>query len=261
MLVLLISKPLFNLLKKDIKREWADEYQTAFDKIKQYLLNPHVLVPPTLGYPLILYLAVQESSMGYMLGQLIEHDQKERVIYYLSKKFTSFEINHIAIEKICCALVWASRKLRQYMLYYTTQHISCTDPIKYIFEKPAFTGKISCWQMLLSEFDIVFVSRKAIEGQAIADYLADQPLNDPKLSKSLFPNEDVMALEPKPDSLELWRWNVYFDGTTNSTGNGVGAVLVSLKGHQIPVSVTLNFDCTNNVTKYKAYIVSLQVAL
>ena len=53
------------------------------------------------------------------------------------------------------------------------------DPIKYIFEKPTPTKKISHWQMLLSEFDIVFVTRKAIKGQAIADYLANWPLNDP----------------------------------------------------------------------------------
>lgn len=78
-----------------------------------------------------------------MLGQSAEPDQKERVIYYLSKKFTSCEINYITIEKTCCALVWASHKLRQYTLYYTTQLISYMDPIKYIFEKPAFTGKIS----------------------------------------------------------------------------------------------------------------------
>ena len=70
------------------------------------------------------------------------------------------------------------------------------EPIKYIFEKPALTGKISRWQMLLFEFDIVFVIRKAIKGQAIVDYLADQPLNDLELSESIFPNKDVMALEP-----------------------------------------------------------------
>ena len=62
--------PLFKLLKKDTNIEWTNECQAAFDKIKQYLLNPPVLVPLTLGYPLILYLAVQETSMGCMLGQL-----------------------------------------------------------------------------------------------------------------------------------------------------------------------------------------------
>jgi len=38
------------------------------------------------------------------------------------------------------------------------------DPIKYIFEKPALIGKISRWQMLLTEFNIMFVTRKAIKG-------------------------------------------------------------------------------------------------
>ena len=92
--------------------EWTDKCQAAFNKIKQYLLNPPVLVPPTLGYPLILYLAVQETSMGCMLGHLNEPDQIVKPIYYLSKKFTSCEINYIAIEKTCYALAWASCKLR-----------------------------------------------------------------------------------------------------------------------------------------------------
>ena len=70
-----------------------------------------------------------------------------------------------------------------------------------------------------------------------------------------------MALEPEADSVEPWRWKLYFDGASNSTGNGVGVVLVSLKDQQIPVSVKLNFDCTNNVKEYEACIVGLQVAL
>ena len=115
--------------------------------------------------------------------------------------------------------------------------------------------------MLLSKFDIVFMTRKAIKGQAIANYLADQPLNYPKLSKSFFPNEDVMALEPEPNSMEPWHWKLYFDGVTNSTKNGVGVILLSSKGQQILVSIKLNFDCTNNVTEYEVYIVSLQGAL
>jgi len=41
--------PLFKLLKKDMKIEWTDECQVAFDKIRQYLLNPSILVPSTPG--------------------------------------------------------------------------------------------------------------------------------------------------------------------------------------------------------------------
>uniref|UniRef100_A0A2N9G920 RNA-directed DNA polymerase n=1 Tax=Fagus sylvatica TaxID=28930 RepID=A0A2N9G920_FAGSY len=86
---------------------------------------------------------VQEASMGCMLGQQDETGKKEQAIYYLSKKFTEPETRYLLVEKTCCALAWASKKLRQYMLYYTTWLVSRMDPIKYIFEKPALTGKIA----------------------------------------------------------------------------------------------------------------------
>ena len=52
-----------------------------------------------------------------------------------------------------------------------------------------------------------------------------------------------MALELEPDNVEPWWWKIYFDGAANSVGNGVGVVLVSPKGQQIPVLVKLNFGC------------------
>ena len=70
-----------------------------------------------------------------------------------------------------------------------------------------------------------------------------------------------MLIKPEPSNVESWRWKLYFEGVANSIGNGVGAILVSLKGQQIPVLVKLNFDCTNDVTEYEACIVGLQVAL
>jgi ribonuclease HI len=250
-------EPLFKLLRKDVKIKWTEDCQKAFDKIKEYLLNPPILVPPTPGRPLVLYLTVQEASMGCMLGQQDETGRKEQAIYYLSKKFTEPETRYLLVEKTCCALAWASKKLRQYMLYYTTWLVSRMDPIKYIFEKPALTGKIARWQVLLSEFDILFVARKAIKGQAIADYLADYPSEQLELMDSEFPDEDVMTV----DGGDHCRWKLYFDGAANSVGSRIGAVLVSPNGQQTPIAVKLGFDCTNNMTEYKACIVGLQAAL
>ena len=115
--------------------------------------------------------------------------------------------------------------------------------------------------MLLSKFDIVFVTWKAIKGQARVDYLANQPLNDPKFSESFFLDKDGLAIVSEPSNVEPWHWNLYFDRAVNSTRNGVGVVPVSPKGHQILVLIKLNFDYTNNVTEYEACIVGLQVAL
>jgi hypothetical protein len=145
------------------------------------------------------------------------------------------------------------------MLYFTTWLVSWMNPIKYIFEKPDLTGKIARWQVLLSEFDILFVTRKAIKGQAIADYLANYPFEQQELTDvdAEFPDKDVMEM----DEDSLCRWKLYFDGAANAIGSGVGAVLISPKGQQTPIAIYFSFDCTKNMTEYESCIVGLQTAL
>ena len=53
--------PIFKMLRKNNSEEWDKECQVAFDKVKEYLTNPPVLVPPVQGRPLILYLTVHEK--------------------------------------------------------------------------------------------------------------------------------------------------------------------------------------------------------
>jgi hypothetical protein len=121
---------IFKLLRKDQAIEWNEDCQKAFDKIKDYLQEPPILAPPVPGRPLIMYLTVLDGSMCCVFGQHDETGRKERAIYFLSKKFTECESRYTSLEKTCYALVWAARRLRQYMLTYTTMLISKMDPIK-----------------------------------------------------------------------------------------------------------------------------------
>ena len=134
-------EPIFKLLKKDQVVRWNDECQSVFDKIKEYLQEPPILMPPVEGRPLIVSLSVLYTSMGGVLGQHDESGREEDAIYYLSKKFTDCETRYSLLVKTCCALAWAARRLRQYMLTHTTLLISKMDPIKYIFEKPALSER------------------------------------------------------------------------------------------------------------------------
>ena len=126
--------------------------------------------------------------MGCILGQHDETGRKEQVIYYLSKKVTDYESKYSSLEKMCCALAWAAQRLRQYMLYHTTWLITRLDPIKYIFEKPSLSERIAKWQVLLSEFDILYVSQKAIKGSAKRANEEYEPMS------FNFPDEDLMAV-------------------------------------------------------------------
>ena len=92
-------EPIFKLLKRDQVVEWNDDCQVAFDKIKEYLLEPPILMPPVEGRPLIMYLTVLDNSMGCVLGQHDESGRKEHAIYYLSKKFTDCETRYSLLEK------------------------------------------------------------------------------------------------------------------------------------------------------------------
>ena len=84
-------EPIFKLLKKDQVVKWNGECQTAFERIKEYLQEPPIRMPPIEGRPLIMYLIVLYNSMVCVLGQHDESGRKEHDIYYLSKKFTDCE--------------------------------------------------------------------------------------------------------------------------------------------------------------------------
>ena len=52
------------------------------------------------------------------------------------------------------------------------------DPIKYIFEKPTLSERITRWHMILTEYDIQYTTQKAIKGSVLADHLAYQAVED-----------------------------------------------------------------------------------
>lgn len=106
--------------------------------------NPPVLVPPKPGKPLNLYLSVIEDALGSMLTQEDE-DKHEHAICYPSKKLKDFETRYTAVEKSCYALVWTVQKLMHILLAHQVLVITRMDPLKYLFEKPALTGKLSRW--------------------------------------------------------------------------------------------------------------------
>ncbi|RDX90157.1 Retrovirus-related Pol polyprotein from transposon 17.6, partial [Mucuna pruriens] len=231
--------PIFKLLQKKKKKEWDSECQEAFDKITRYLENPPILVSTVPGRLLILYLTVLEESMGCF------------------KKFTELRYS---LERTCCTLVWAAKRLRPYMLSHTTWLVAKNDPVKYIFEKPALTGRIVRWQMALSEYDIHYVSQTAIKGSALAEQLAYHPLTDSQPLSYEFPDETLTTAVEYKDQPDNER-TMWFDGASNVVGNGIGVVLVSPNNQCFPFAAKLGFDCTNNMAEYEACTMGLLMAL
>ncbi|XP_070040710.1 uncharacterized protein [Nicotiana tomentosiformis] len=133
--------------------------------------------------------------------------------------------------------------------------------LKYIIQKPMPTGKLEKLQKLLSEFDIIYVTQKAVKRQALADHLAQNPIDEEyEPLKMYFPNEEVSFVgEDITEAYDGWR--MFFDWAAKFKGVGIGVVLVSEMDQHYPVSAKLRFPCTNNMAKYEACILGLGLAI
>ncbi|XP_058211663.1 uncharacterized protein LOC131323841 [Rhododendron vialii] len=128
------------------------------------------------------------------------------------------------------------------------------DPLKYLFEKPALTGRMARWLLMLAEFELRYVTRKSVKGRVVVEFLVDCPIEGGEDAESQFPDEDIMTLAE--DVCKL-----YFDGAANQKGFGIDVLLIAPDGSHIPLAFKLNFEVTNNQAEYEACIVGMEAAI
>nr|CAN70398.1 hypothetical protein VITISV_039104 [Vitis vinifera] len=206
-----------------VKSRDRTNHLCAFEKIKECLISSPVLVPPTPRRPLLLYYH-----------------------YYLSKRMLEYEYRYIMIERLCLALVWATRRLRHYVTEYSILLVSRLDPLRYLFDRPVLIGRLTRWLVLLIEFDIQYVTHKSAKRSIVADHLASLLVSDDRPVDDVFPDEQFVSV-------------------TSISGFGIGILLISPQGDHIPRSVRLAFSnhhrLMNNVVEYEACITGLETAL
>ena len=126
--------------------------------------------------------------------------------------------------------------------------------MRYLFQVPALTGKISRWLVLLTEFEIEYITTKVIEGRAVAEFLALNAVEEEEKWNLEFPDENLALIECR-------EWKLYFDGAVNNKGAGLGVILIMPEGETIPMAKKLDFKATNNMAEYEACIYGVEAAL
>ena len=115
------------------------------------------------------------------------------------------------------------------------------------------------WPVLLTEFDIQYVTQKSIKGSVLADHLTSLPVTASRVIDDDFSDKEIAGVT----SLSGWRMN--FDGAANHSRYGIGVLLISSYGDHIPKSICLAFSdrylATNNIVEYEACILGLETAL
>ncbi|RVW61620.1 Transposon Ty3-I Gag-Pol polyprotein [Vitis vinifera] len=104
------------------------------------------------------------------------------------------------------------------------------NPLRYLFDRPALVGRLMRWLVLLTEFDIHYVTQKSIRGSIVADHLASLPVSDTRAIDDDFPDEDVAAV-------------------------------TSRRGGAFRLAFSDRHPTTNNIVEYEACILGLETAL
>ncbi|GKB64640.1 putative reverse transcriptase domain, ribonuclease H-like domain protein [Tanacetum coccineum] len=210
--------------------QWMKEADEAFRRMKECLESLPMMVIPTKGENLTMYLATSEENVSAVL--MAERGKKQIPVYFVSRTLHGAELKYPKLEKLILALVYAARKLRRYFQAHPIQVLS-DKPIKQILAKPKKSGRIAKWAIELGEHEIKFRGRNSIKGQILADFLAETPLTENREAK----NEEVKRKELEPKNA----WKLFTDGASSSDGSGAGLMVVSPEGKEYTYALRFEF--------------------
>ncbi|KAK1697479.1 hypothetical protein QYE76_014176 [Lolium multiflorum] len=153
-----ISKPLTNLLQKDVPFVFDDDCKEAFETLKKALTTAPVVEPPDWNLPFEIMCDASDFAVGAVLGQRV--DKKLNVIHYA----ITIHTDHAAI--------------------------------RYLMTKKDAKPRLIRWVLLLQEFDLHIVDRKGADNP-VADNLSrlENIAYDPVPVNDSFPNEQLAVIK------------------------------------------------------------------
>src|SRR6185503_8193128 len=169
-----ITRPITELLKKNVPFKWTEECQQAFEMLKQCLIQSPILIMPN---DKDLFTVMTDAS-DFALGAVLAQDRSgtDYVVAYASKKLNPTEVRYHINEKEGMAVMWALHK--KYRRYLHGRHFRVvTDSktaIPMIQKTTPVNMRVARWVMILQEysFDIIHIDG---EKNTLANGLSRNP--------------------------------------------------------------------------------------
>ena len=138
-----ISKPLTNLLQKDVPFSFNDDCIESFNILKNALITAPIIQPPDWKLPFEIMCDASDYAVGAVLGQRV--DKKLNVIYYASRTLDAAQRNYATTEKEFLAVLFACDKFRPYITDSKVTIHTDHSAIKYLMNKKDAKPRLIRW--------------------------------------------------------------------------------------------------------------------
>ncbi|GJV48981.1 putative reverse transcriptase domain-containing protein [Tanacetum coccineum] len=142
-----IAKSMTKLTQKNVKFDWGEKEEAAFQLIKQKLCSAPILALPKGSENFIVYCDASHKGLGDVLMQ------NEKVIAYASRQLKIHEKNYTTHDLELGAVVFALKMWRHYL--YRTRCTVFTDhkSLQHILDQKELNMRQRRWLELLSDYD------------------------------------------------------------------------------------------------------------
>jgi hypothetical protein len=129
-----LLSPLYRLLKKNVKFDWTEECEEAFNKAKQVFIGKmNVYFDPKKS------IILRTDASGKSIAGVLEQDGK--IIFTVSRSLTDTEQRYSTIERELLAIVFSVKKLRRYLFGVQFQVMTDHKPFVGLFVKREVESK------------------------------------------------------------------------------------------------------------------------
>ena len=145
-----LAAPMTKLTWKEVKFEWNDSCERAFQELKWRLTSAPILVVPERGQEYLVYCDASKDGLGCVLMQ------SGRVVAYSSRQLKNHEKNYPTHDMELAAIIFALKIWHHYLYGEKFEVYSDHKSLKYIFTQRDLNMRQRIWMEFLEDYDFTF---------------------------------------------------------------------------------------------------------